>query len=122
MAQAAQKTPIDGELHEDVKMQDLDSRIQEKRSEDAMDSSPPSPRLPPDRLATDHSTNLSLKPVATATADLTKSPFNSSQAQLAPGATNTALSRAHWDASDLWGTQSHGEPKKACAMCAQHLE
>lgn len=122
MAQAAQKTPIDGESHEDEKVQDLDSCRHKTRSEDIMDSSPPSPRLPPERLATDQDTNLSLKTVAIATADLMKSPFNSSYAQLAAGSTNIALARAYWDASDLWGAQSHGEPKKACAMCAQHLE
>ncbi|GAB7333756.1 hypothetical protein MBLNU13_g05283t2 [Cladosporium sp. NU13] len=121
MARAAQKTPVGGDSHEDEKMEDSDSRVDEMQTEDTKITSP-DVRPPPDRLAIDQNTNLSLKSVAAATTDLMKPFSNSGFPQPAFGSINTALARAHWDASDLWGAQSHGEPKKACAMCAQHLE
>ena len=125
MARAAEKMPIDGEVNEEEKMEDSDSHIHsthETRTEDAQISSPPNLRLPPDRLHTGPSTYLNPKPVSNAAADLAKPLPDSGSAVRVSGSTDTALARAHWDASDLWGAQSHGEPKKACAMCAQHLE
>ncbi|KAM0706159.1 hypothetical protein Q7P35_006708 [Cladosporium inversicolor] len=128
MAQAAQKTPMDGEMHEGEKMQDSDSRMHsshESRIEDIKDtedSSPPSLRSPTERLSVDQSANPSSRPVATTTADPTNTSSNSSRTQPASNVVDTAKARAHWDASDVWGTQSYGESRKACAMCAQHVE
>jgi hypothetical protein len=36
--------------------------------------------------------------------------------------TQPVEARTHWDVSDVWGTQSYGQSKKACAMCAQHVD
>jgi len=125
MAQAAQKTPIDGVSNEDEKMQDSDSHIPsqyETRNEDAASSSTPNLRLLPGRLLINHNTNPGPEPITTATAGLKDPSSNRGFAQSASGSTSITLARAHREASDLLGAQSHGEPKKACAMCAQHLE
>lgn len=125
MAQAAQNTPLDGVMNKDEKMQDSDSHIHppyETRNEDAASSSTPHLRPLPERLPIDHNTDSGPEPIATATVGLEDSSSNRGFAQSVSGSTSITLTRAHWDASNLLGTQSHGEPKKACAMCAQHLE
>lgn len=125
MAQNAEKMLIDGGVHDEEKTEDSDSHIHsthETQIEDAQGSSSPNLRPPPDRLHTDSSTYINRKPTDTTAEDLAKPLSDSGFAMRVSGSTDTALARAHWDASDLWGAQSHGEPKKACAMCAQHLE
>ena len=125
MAQNAEKMLIDGEVREEEKMEDSDSRIystHETRTEDAQSSSSPNLRPSPAKLHTDPSTYLNRKPANNAAEDLATPLPDSGSAVRVSGSTDIALARAHWDASDLWGAQSHGEPKKACAMCAQHLE
>jgi len=128
MAQAAEKTSIVGETHEDDKMQDSLSRIDsahEARNEDAENPSPPDLRSPSDRLPMDQNSDstasfaaATTKPIIHFSSDnvLTQSSSDN------PATSAPALARAHWDASDVWGTQSYGESKKACAMCAQHVE
>ena len=128
MAQAAEKTSIIGEAHEDEKMQDSLSRIHsahETGNEDAGSLSPPNSRPPLDRLPIDQNSDstasfaaATTKPIIHFSSDnvLTQSSSDN------PATPAQAPARAHWDVSDVWGTQSYGESKKACAMCAQHIE
>lgn len=127
MAQAAEKTPIEGELYENEKMQDSDSRVHsavahETPTDNTGSSHPPDSRPLPGRHAIDQNTNFSPEPMDTATVALTDRSFNSSFTQSASDSLKAARARAHWDATDVWGTQSYGQSKKACAMCAQHVE
>lgn len=121
MAQAAQKVSIDGEIHEDEKMQESDSRIhsaQEAGTKDTEISSLPDPGLPPESPSIDPIAKPNPEPVATTTVDSS----NSSLTQPPPDSMRSPIARTHWDASDVWGTQSYGRSNKACAMCAQHIE
>lgn len=127
MAQAAEKTPIEGDLYEDEKMQDTDSLVysavsHETPTENTGNSSPPDSRPLPDRPPNDQNTKLSPQPIDTATEDLTGHSPDSSFTQSASDSLKAARARAHWDATHVWGTQSYGQSIKACAMCAQHVE
>jgi hypothetical protein len=129
MAQAAEKSPIEGELFEDEKMQDQDFRIHsavahETPTDNTGKLSPPDSRSRPlpDRPPNDQNTKLNPKPIDTATASPTGRSSNISFTQSASDSLKAARARAHWDATDVWDTQSYGQSKKACAMCAQHVE
>lgn len=124
MAQAAEKTPLEGDLREDEKMQDSDSGIQpahEIRNETSQQSQAPSMGSPPDRFPVGQNTSHKQAPVS-GTTNVVSTSSDSTLAQPASGSANTATARTHWDASDVWGTQSYGQSNKACAMCAQHIE
>jgi hypothetical protein len=92
MAQAAEKTPVDGEMHEDEKMQDSDSRVHSAhgtRNEDASNS-PMDLRPPHDIITIEQSTNTSPNTIATATADTTIHSSNNSFTQLASDSVKAA--------------------------------
>jgi hypothetical protein len=129
MAQAAERTSINGEIHEDEKTQDSDSRIDSAHKTGKEDAEKPSPcpisRPPSDRLPIDQNSDNSTSSAAATTNPINYSSSDNTLTKPSSGNSDTsapAPARAHWDASDVWGTQSYGESKKACAMCAQHIE